>query len=133
MSSDNEKVVESWFDAFNRQDWDSYADHLTDDCIYHDQYEGTQTKEELVARMPNQDYLADSKVLRIDKMISSGDSVAVEWTWKTKHVGEYYGIPATGKTITLPVIFILDLNDGKIQKIRNMHNVDHLLRILRTS
>ena len=51
MSSYNEKVVKSWFDAFNRQDWGVYADHLKDDCIYHNRYEGNQTKQELVARV----------------------------------------------------------------------------------
>ncbi|WP_207534494.1 ester cyclase [Desertivirga arenae] len=47
-------------------------------------------------------------------MLAEGDKVVSRKEISATHTGELMGIPATGKTITLKVIDILALENGKI-------------------
>lgn len=49
----------------------------------------------------------------IEDMISEGDRVVTRLTMHGTHKGEFMGIPATGKKISVPVIDIIRLSDGK--------------------
>lgn len=50
----------------------------------------------------------------IDEMVAEGDKVAVRYTAKGTHLGDYQAIPATGKTYTQQAIVIYRLANGKI-------------------
>jgi len=45
---------------------------------------------------------------------AEGDLVVARKTWRGTHRGELLGIPATGKQVTLEVIDISRIRDGKI-------------------
>jgi steroid delta-isomerase-like uncharacterized protein len=49
----------------------------------------------------------------IGDMIAEGDKVVVRWTWSGTHAGEFMGIPATGRRITVTGISIHRFADGK--------------------
>jgi steroid delta-isomerase-like uncharacterized protein len=50
----------------------------------------------------------------IDDMIAEGDRVATKKTFTGTHTGDFGGIPATGKRVTLQYVDIMRLRDGKI-------------------
>jgi steroid delta-isomerase-like uncharacterized protein len=50
----------------------------------------------------------------IDDMVAEGDMVAKRWTYRGTHTGEFMGIPATGKSITMTAITIYRLAGGKV-------------------
>ena len=50
----------------------------------------------------------------IHSNIAAGDYVFTELTWTTTHTGDYFGIPATGKTSLHPGIVVRRFQDGKI-------------------
>lgn len=50
----------------------------------------------------------------VHDMFASGDYVFTELTWTTTHTGDYFGIPATGKTARHPGIVVRQLEEGKI-------------------
>lgn len=50
----------------------------------------------------------------IHTIFAQGDLVVTELTWTTTHIGDYFGIPATGKTSSHPGIVVRRLADGKI-------------------
>lgn len=50
----------------------------------------------------------------IEEMVAEEDKVAVRWTWRATHRGEFWGIAPTGKQIAYEGISILRLADGKI-------------------
>ena len=56
---------------------------------------------------------SDSSIT-IEDMIAEGDKVAFRGVVRTVHTAEFMGIPASGKHITVPVIGIAQLTDGKI-------------------
>jgi predicted ester cyclase len=56
-----------------------------------------------------------------DDVFAEGDRVAVRGTVRGHHTGELMGIPPTGKTVSLTVLLIYRLADGKI--------VDHWMSV----
>lgn len=53
----------------------------------------------------------------IDDEISEGKKVAVRWTMRATHRGEYQGHPPTGKPIEVTGISVFQIAEGKIQEI----------------
>jgi len=49
----------------------------------------------------------------IDDMVAEGDKVACRWTLTGTHKGEFMGIPPTNKKVTMWVITIVHIADGK--------------------
>jgi predicted ester cyclase len=56
-----------------------------------------------------------------DDLFAEGDRVAVRAIFKGHHNGELMGIPPTGKTVSLPVLLIYRVANGKI--------VDHWMSV----
>jgi predicted ester cyclase len=50
----------------------------------------------------------------IEDMVAEGDKVAVRWSWRGTHKGEYMGIAPTGKEMTITGISILRIVGSKI-------------------
>lgn len=58
----------------------------------------------------------------IEDIIAEQDKVVVRWTNRGTHVGEFMGLPATGKSFTIAGIDIHRLQDGKMAE--HWHVVD---------
>lgn len=50
----------------------------------------------------------------IEDMVAEGDKVAVRWTYRGTHKGEFMGIAPTGKQVTMTGISIIRIVGGKI-------------------
>ena len=50
----------------------------------------------------------------IEDLIAEGDRVVYRWTAQGVHLGEYMGIAATGKAVTMTGIMLLRIENGKI-------------------
>ena len=53
-------------------------------------------------------------VQRVDDIFAVGDKVCVRLTWVGTHLGEFMGVPATGKTVSVGTIGIDRVVDGKV-------------------
>jgi steroid delta-isomerase-like uncharacterized protein len=52
--------------------------------------------------------------LTIEDIVSEGDKVAVSWNFSGTHKGEFMGVPATNKTVSVDGITINHVANGKI-------------------
>ena len=50
----------------------------------------------------------------IEHVIAQGDKVAVMWTNQGTHVGDWFGVPPTGKSVTAHGVDIHLLRDGRL-------------------
>jgi len=50
----------------------------------------------------------------IEDILAEGDKVVIRMTWSGTHKGEFMGIPATGKSISIGVIDIIRIAGGKL-------------------
>lgn len=58
----------------------------------------------------------------VDDMIAEQDKVVVRWTNRGTHVGEFLGMPPTGKSFAMAGVDIHRLRDGKLAE--HWHVVD---------
>jgi predicted ester cyclase len=49
----------------------------------------------------------------VEDQVAEGDQVVTRKTFRGKHTGDFFGIPATGKNVSFEVIDILRFKDGK--------------------
>lgn len=52
--------------------------------------------------------------ITIEDQIAEGDKVAIRNTVRGTHLGEYMGVPPTGKSVTYNEIFIARFEDGRV-------------------
>ena len=64
----------------------------------------------------------------IEEILGEDDMVAMSSTLRATHSGVYEGIPATHKQITLSVIDIYTIENGKIKSIKRQANTLDLLK-----
>jgi steroid delta-isomerase-like uncharacterized protein len=50
----------------------------------------------------------------IEDMVAGGDRVAWRWTYRSRHTGEFQGIPPSGNEVALTGITIDRIADGKL-------------------
>ena len=50
----------------------------------------------------------------VEDVIAEGDRVVVRFTGRVKHLGDFMGLPATGREASFPGIVIYRVRDGKI-------------------
>ena len=72
---------------------------------------------------------ADNEIA-VDDLIAEGDKVAVRWTYRGTHQGEFRGIPPTGKQVTLTGITIYRTAGGKVVEERGAEDLLGLLQQL---
>ena len=58
----------------------------------------------------------------VEDVVAEGDKVVVRWTHCGTHVGEFLGIPPTGKSFSIAGIDIHGLRDGKLAE--HWHVID---------
>ena len=56
---------------------------------------------------------SDIKFTMVD-VFGQGDKIVKHWNFKGKHTGDFFGIPATGKTVDVDGVTLVKMTDGKI-------------------
>lgn len=110
----NVAVVRRYFAAWPR-DPAALDGVIAPDCADHMAYEGQAAGiagyREFFARMAHG---FPDLATTMEDTIAVGDKVVVRWRATGTHRGEYDGIPATGRTMTLTAISIMRLAGGMI-------------------
>lgn len=109
VQEQNVAIVKSMFDAFNKHDWKSMADHYADSASFLDPAYGTeyvvQSRTEMIQKYNELQAMFPDVHDQVIGLYPSDDKIAVEFI-------------STGKndsiTFTLPISCILTLKDGKI-------------------
>lgn len=112
----NEAIVQEILEAFNRGDHEAVDELFAADYVDHDPSraglppgpEGVKTAWGMFrAAFPD---------LRgvIDDTITEGDRVAVRGTFQGTHEGELMGVPPTGKRVTITLLDINRIEDGRL-------------------
>lgn len=132
-ASDNEQIARSYYDCFNRRDFDGARATLADDVVMvvvgsGERYEGpaavTASDETWAAAF------ADGRA-DIDNVITAGDTVVVEFKGRGTHTGSLLTpdgeVPGTGRAVELHFCDILALRDGKIAEVREYYDTLSLM------
>jgi steroid delta-isomerase-like uncharacterized protein len=69
-------------------------------------------------------------VLTIEDMVAEDDRVAARWTMRGTHTGEFNGIPATGRPVTMAGFGLARIQDGQIAELWHLEDDLAVLRQL---
>jgi steroid delta-isomerase-like uncharacterized protein len=68
-----------------------------------------------------------------DEVLADGDRVAVWITLRGTQTGDFLGIPATGKAVSIPMSALLYLADGRVARLHGLFDQPGLMRQLGVS
>ncbi|HEY8166015.1 MAG TPA: ester cyclase [Gemmatimonadaceae bacterium] len=93
---------------------------MADDVVFRNMATGDEHKgPEGVRQMLQYIYHTAFEADAVDTKIIADDNKAVlEGTFTGKHIGEFAGIPATGKEVSVPLAVSYDLENDKIKRAR---------------
>lgn len=119
-------LIESYYDAFNRADWEAMLAYLSDD-VAHDINQGQrdtglETFRGFLARMNRcyREQLRDIVVMAN----ADGSRVAAEYVVHGEYLADDEGLPpAHGQRYVLPGGAFFDIRDGRIARVTNYYNL----------
>jgi steroid delta-isomerase-like uncharacterized protein len=128
------KIAREQVDAFNTGDWERLQAGLAPDARYHEL--GTQRKvegpEKIVELFNGWKTEFPDGAGTVTSAIGSGNTAALEVTWKGTHTGPLETaegtIPASGKRHETPAAIVLTFEGGKIKEDRQYFDSMTLLR-----
>jgi steroid delta-isomerase-like uncharacterized protein len=103
---------------------DQLADLISPDYIEHDPLPGQGSGREGVLDRFSMITTALAPHFTIEDLVAEGDRIVVRWTNAGTHVGEFAGIPATGRTFTIAGIDIYRIADEQLCE--HWHVIDQL-------
>ncbi len=120
-------IIRAYYDAFNRQDMDTFLSLLSDEVV-HDINQGQRESgkaafAEFMAKM-NRHYR--EQLLELEIMANeAGTRAAAEFVVLGEYLKSDEGLPqAAGQTYRLPAGAFFELADGKVTRVTNYYNLE---------
>ena len=63
----------------------------------------------------------------VEDQVIDGDHVALFWSQRGKHLGDFCGLKATGRSYEMRGVFLMTFKDGKIVHVRSIYDFTGLL------
>ena len=122
-------VVAAWAEAWNTADASAMAALFAPDGVYEDWAfqaefqgpEGAALWVELTAAA-----IPDARMEVLDAF-QAGDRIAVRWTFTGTPI-RFADIPSTGESFSVPVVSVIELEDGRIARVQDAYNLADLFR-----
>ena len=116
MSEENKAIVRKFMDDFWKdQKIESADEHLAEDFVAHNLDPQLPPNREGVKMFGSmfQSAFPDG-TMAVEDQVAEGDRVVTRWSGRATHTGELFGIPATGKVVSVSGIEIARIANGKI-------------------
>ncbi|NOY50893.1 MAG: ester cyclase [Chlorobi bacterium] len=112
---ENKEITLNLSKAIMAGNWGKVNALLSDDFMYIGDGRPAIGKQEYIGFMKGvlSTAFTDMK-MDFPRVIAEGDLVSVDYTNRMKHIGEWFGVPATKKTVIASGQFIRELKNGKI-------------------
>lgn len=124
------KVMTRYFESGH-----SDVSAMADDVVFTDMTTGEEYhgKDGVLANLNYIYHVAFDANAELKNAVFADGQTVGEWDLVGKHTGEFAGIPATGKSVRVPLCVVYDLENDKIKRGRIYFEVPVLLQQLGTS
>jgi steroid delta-isomerase-like uncharacterized protein len=125
MSVDrNKETARRLYELLNTGQVEAIGDLVSADYVEHDPLPGQGVGREGVLDRFSMITSALAPQFTVEDMVAERDRVVVRWTNAGTHVGEFAGIPPTGRTFTISGFDLYRVADGKLCE--HWHVIDQL-------
>lgn len=126
MSESNKAVVRRYFEKMNNRDTSSLAEVVAQGVDFHGME--VHSLDELRAKVDEiVDAIPDFQIT-VEELIAEGDRVVARTIERGTQIGEFEGMPATGRSFELTEANIFRLESGKIAEVWQI--ADHLALLM---
>lgn len=122
MGGNKETVKRLYDEVLNGRDLTVLDELVLEGYLEHDPLAGQGSGRQGLRDRFNMLIQALDPHFTIEDVVAEGDRVVVRWTNSGTNVGDFLGIPATGRTFSIPGIDIYRLEDGRLAE--HWHVVD---------
>jgi steroid delta-isomerase-like uncharacterized protein len=131
MLKDKESVIRRLIDVVNSGDLDPLDEILSPDMVYRTSgYPEIHGIDEMKAFLDSGRTAFPDGRITIDRVVTGGDMVTYHYTFTGTHRGEWFGIPPTGRRISIATISMDRVVDGKIvESVEVSDNLDFLQQL----
>jgi predicted ester cyclase len=120
----NKQTARRLYDLLNAADVHAAGDLATVDYVEHDPLPGQGTGREGVVDRFSMIVSGLAPRFTVEDVVAEGDTVVVRWTNAGTHVGEFLGIPPTGRAFTIGGIDVYRVDGGLLCE--HWHQIDQL-------
>lgn len=108
-----ERPIEKYFQTHDAQ-------YIAEDAVFIDMNRGEETRgREAIGQMLHYIYhVAFEAHAEILRTIILDDKAVIEFNFIGRHIGDFGGIPATGKEVNVPLCVVYDLENDLIKEAR---------------
>jgi steroid delta-isomerase-like uncharacterized protein len=117
-TSELEQVLERWAPAWSSHDPEKVLSLFTDDCVFEDVTFAVVIRgKEALRGFVRGAFVAMPDIhFELTGRLAAGQRAALEWVMSGTHAGDFPGMPATGKRLSVRGSTILELEAGKIRR-----------------
>ncbi|MEM9657473.1 MAG: ester cyclase [Planctomycetota bacterium] len=128
---DVKRLTREWFDrVFNQRDLSAIGQFMHPDVVLVAEGETRKGREMIMERAATLLAAFDPLQLRIERLISQGNTAIAYWVVEKKNVSEFLGIPATYKWVKLRGNSLAVYHQGLIVEARDHWDVQDLVQQL---
>ena len=129
IASENEALISQILELINQRKLDAAFEFYAEDYIYHGPG-GQELRGRDGIRGLWEVFLKAFPDLTstVDDVISQGDKLVLRWTVQGTHTGEFLGIPASNKKISLPITEIFRIANGQLVEAWDQYDRMHLMQ-----
>ena len=116
IEAQNLALVKSMWQAWISGDYGAYRNALSPDYVWRSPSSRPDplSREQTIEAGKSLRQAFPDAAYSLEEMIASGDKVITRFVMRATHLGEFQGVPATGKRIELSGIAIVRLENGKV-------------------
>jgi predicted ester cyclase len=113
--SDNKRIVQRFYQEVGNEGRLEVLDEIAwSDHIEHNPFPGQAQGVEGLKQRVSMVRAAFNSTVMIEHLVAEGDKVAVMWSNRGEHLGEWFGFSPTGKSVTTHGVDIHLLRDGRL-------------------
>ncbi|MBO1076739.1 ester cyclase [Roseomonas marmotae] len=111
-------ILRHWFEeVWNQKDASRMADYIAPECVLHStDMAGSDLRGPAAFQIffdQVQGNFSDVQ-FTVHDVVEQGDRAAGRWTARMTHTGDGFGVPATGRSVTISGMSMVRVEDGKV-------------------
>ena len=116
MSEDNKAIINRFGEeVLNNKDLDAADEIVAEDFVELDPFPGQEQGREGLKQVLGMLFVAfPDQQWTLEEQIAEGGKVASRLTWRGTHLGEFMGIPPTGRRVEVKAVVIDHIAQGKM-------------------